>query len=255
MRREDGWSDRPMWDDPYTRPRSYRVSFGAGANDPYTQPRRKAGVLKFSATELNQLFHATIILTLAFGIHFASTSNWGLIQYTILMAFPAVASGFVLHEMGHKYFAQRYGAWSEFRAYYMGLMFALMLSPMIIFAAPGAVMISGRLRKKEIGILSLAGPMVNLGIVLVCIPAYVFLTAGHFGTIIGMDVDPDTSAMGLLAGSIFYMVWINILLAAFNLLPVPPLDGSKVIRWNVGVYLAAFIIVAAVADALLGVGA
>jgi len=255
MRRKDGWSDRPLRDDPYTRPRDYRVSFGAGAYDPYTRPRRRAGVLKFSRTELNQLLHATIILTLAFGIHFASTSDWGLLQYTILMAFPAVASGFVLHEMGHKYFAQKYGAWSEFRAYYMGLMFALMLSPYLIFAAPGAVMISGHLRKKEIGILSLAGPMVNLGIVLVCIPAYIFVTAGQFGTIIGMDANPDTNAIGLFASTIFYMVWINVLLAAFNLLPVPPLDGSKVIRWNVGIYLAAFIIVAALADALLGVGA
>ncbi len=253
MRRDDGWSDRPLWDDPYTRPRSYRVSFDSGG-DPYTRPRRKAGILKFSATELNQLFHATAILTLAFGINFAA-GNWDLLPYTIVLIFPAVASGFILHEMGHKYFAQRYGAWSEFRAYYMGLLFALMLSPMIIFAAPGAVMISGYLRKKEIGILSLAGPMVNLSIVLACIPAYILITAGRFGSIAGMDPDPDMSGFGLLAGAIFYMVWINILLAGFNLIPVPPLDGSKVLRWNAGVYLAAFILVYVVADALLSIGA
>ena len=243
-----------MWDDPYTRPRSYSIRFGAG-NDPYTQPRRKAGVLEFSRTEIKQLFHATVILTLAFGIHFASSSDWGLLQYTILMGFPAVASGFVLHEMGHKYFAQKYGAWSEFRAYYMGLMFALMLSPYIIFAAPGAVMISGRLRKREIGTLSLAGPMVNLAIVLVSIPFYIYVTAGHFGSIVGMDMDPNTSAVGLFASAVFYMVWINVLLAAFNMLPVPPLDGSKIFRWNVGVYAVAFVIVFAVAFSLLGVGA
>jgi len=253
MKRDNGWSDRPLWDDPYTRPRSYNVRFGVG-NDPYTRPRRKAGVLKFSRTEINQLFHATIILTLAFGIHFASSSEWGLLPYTILMAFPAVASGFVLHEMGHKYFAQKYGAWSEFRAYYMGLMFALMLSPYVIFAAPGAVMISGHLRKKEIGILSLAGPMVNLAIVLVSIPAYVLVTAGNFGSIVGMDVDPNTSAVGLFASAVFYMVWINILLAAFNLLPVRPLDGSKIIKWSVPVYAATFVVVFIVVDALLGIG-
>jgi len=250
MRRRDGWSDRPMWNDPYTRPRSYSVQFG---NDPYTRPRRRAGVLKFSRTEINQLFHATIILTLAFGIHFASGSEWGLLPYTLLLAFPAVASGFVLHEMGHKYFAQKYGAWSEFRAYYMGLMFALMLSPYVIFAAPGAVMISGQLRKNEIGKLSLAGPMVNLTIVLACIPAYVFVTANNFGSIIGMDVDPNTSAMGIFAGMIFYMVWINVLLAGFNLLPIPPLDGSKVLRWSVPVYAAAFVIVFLVGDTLHGI--
>lgn len=34
---------------------------------------------------------------------------------------------------------------------------------------------------------------------------------------------------GLLAAFFFYLMWYNIVLAVFNLIPIPPLDGSKVL--------------------------
>ena len=34
---------------------------------------------------------------------------------------------------------------------------------------------------------------------------------------------------GILAPLLFYMAQVNIMLAAFNLIPIPPLDGSKIL--------------------------
>jgi Zn-dependent protease len=37
------------------------------------------------------------------------------------------------------------------------------------------------------------------------------------------------SPSGILAPLLFYMAQVNIMLAAFNLIPIPPLDGSKIL--------------------------
>ncbi len=255
----DGWSDRPMWNDPSAAPRTYTFRVRASGPFAFQSSRYRPGPtgMRFSRTEVTQLFHSVVVLTLAFGIVFArevrGSIDAAILPYTVALALPAVLSGFVLHEMGHKFMAQRYGAWSEYRAWYMGLLIALALSPWVLLAAPGAVMISGALRRSENGKISLAGPMTNFVIVLACTPAYMFLTVAHFGSIVGMDPDPDLGASGLAAGAVFYLVWVNVLLAAFNLLPIPPFDGSKVARWNPGIWFLAFFAVFVTGNALAGV--
>ncbi len=61
---------------------------------------------------------------------------------------------------------------------------------------------------------SLAGPMSNL--------VLAFLGTFLFHTFVGIN--------SLLSIALIYFVLINILLMMFNLLPVPPLDGHKIIR-------------------------
>ena len=63
--------------------------------------------------------------------------------------------------------------------------------------------------------VALAGPGSNLAIAL------------FFGLILRFF--PDVSAIPGLPLMFSYIVYINILLAVFNLLPVPPLDGSKLL--------------------------
>lgn len=58
--------------------------------------------------------------------------------------------------------------------------------------------------------VALAGPLTN--ILLALLAAAVFRIGG-------LDVD---TTMGVLMG---YVIWINLMLAVFNLIPVPPLDG------------------------------
>jgi Zn-dependent protease len=41
----------------------------------------------------------------------------------------------------------------------------------------------------------------------------------------------------LLSESLNIMAYLSLILAVFNLLPIPPLDGSKVVRWNIPIYL------------------
>ncbi len=134
-----------------------------------------------------------------------------------------IVIGFVLHELGHKLTAMKFGCIAVYRAWLEGLVLALALalfSP-FIFAAPGAVYIyKPGLTIKEDGIISLAGPMTNI------LLAFLFLFL-FLGT-----------PLQVLA------VWgfkVNFFLAAFNMLPIPPLDGSKVFRWNIPIWAAVFL--------------
>jgi len=192
----------------------YEVSYS------YIPPRRG---LSFSRKEVHDLTIAVGGLTLAFAIAYSGViynQNISLFLYSLLVSFLAVFSGFVFHEMGHKFVAQKYGCWAEFRAFPRGIGMALLFSLMgFVFAAPGAVMISGRIDREQNAKISMAGPAVNLAIGFLLIPVILLI-----------DYAPVLVAAYSVAS-------INFLLAAFNLLPVPPLDGSKIWRWNIPVYL------------------
>jgi len=108
----------------------------------------------------------------------------------------------------------------------MGLIMALIISIVsggaIIFAAPGAVMISNRymtrlgfrfvhLTREDMGKIAVMGPVINI------------LLAFVFKAFQILSPESTILQMGIV---------INIFLATFNLLPFPPLDGSKVFNWS-----------------------
>ncbi|MFQ6136045.1 MAG: site-2 protease family protein [Candidatus Hydrothermarchaeales archaeon] len=129
----------------------------------------------------------------------------------------SIGVSFIAHELAHKYIAQRYGCWAEFRMWETGLTLAFLMAITLkfVFAAPGAVYISSGflgISKKENGLISVAGPTTNL------ILALLFL--------------PLVNLSGFLGTLGYFGFFVNAWLAFFNLIPFPPLDGSKVMAWS-----------------------
>src|SRR6266540_1747740 len=126
--------------------------------------------MRFSGSELTQIIVAVAALTLAFtiaqiggvyaiGFTGRSLELLGLIA---LASFVAVITAFLLHELAHKALAQRYGCHAEFRAFPMGLLLGILTAAFgFLFAAPGAVMISGSVSPRQNARISAAGPGTN----------------------------------------------------------------------------------------------
>lgn len=195
------------------------------------------GRSRFSRRELGDIAISMIVLAVAFTIlyrdssfmdyldlMYGDTARWGILLAVCLVF---VVFSFLLHEFGHKFVAQRYGMWSEYRMYPMGLVLTLVTSIIgFLFAAPGAVYIDGPMDRQRNGKISMAGPAVN--IVLAAVGIIGCLAFNHTAMVFVM----------LMLAS------LNAFLAVFNLLPVPPLDGSKVFTWNKVIWIAAIAVAA-----------
>ncbi len=222
-----------MWrESPRGRQATYRVEyspFSAGWGEPLQVNRRPGGML-FSDYEKKQIAESVALLTIALALALTGGLNRALehpmvLGVKLLMSFAAVMTGFLLHELAHKWMAQQYGCWAEYRGNKNGLYFALAMSAFgFLLAAPGAVMVSGRITDRQNGIIAAVGPLTNIAIAIVALPIYIF-TAG---------LDWPISLLGELAR---FIIVINLILGGFNMIPVQPLDGSKVIMWSKPAYL------------------
>ncbi|KXA99561.1 hypothetical protein AKJ47_00035 [candidate division MSBL1 archaeon SCGC-AAA261G05] len=187
-------------------------------------------MLRFTRSELSHIAISILVLTIAVS---GIGPNWpGLTaigRNIAAVSLPLVA-GFFAHEISHKYTAIRYGYWSVYRMWPLGLLIALIFgiisSGRVLFAAPGAVMIlTPHITRKENGLISLAGPLANI------VVAIAFYPLTYVGGLVG------------LMGS--FGVFVNLWLAFFNLLPIGPLDGSKLIQWNPMVWIGLEVVLAA----------
>ncbi|MCP1715622.1 Zn-dependent protease [Methanocalculus alkaliphilus] len=186
---------------------------------------------RISIRERKELGIAWFALAIAFSIALVGGISGGRVDLgtaalLILLSMLTVGVGFVLHELAHKFTAIHYGHWAEFRKDNQMLLVAVALAALVgvVFAAPGATMIYGPgLSKKENGIISAAGPITNL---LLAIPFGIIALAS-----ITFGLSPFLALLGAVG------VKINGMLAAFNMLPVGPLDGKKVLAWNKGIFL------------------
>jgi len=146
---------------------------------------------QFSPGEFGSIIIAWIVLS--FGITYASfvglfNGSGGSLDF-VVAGFVATATGFIIHEMGHKFVAIRRGYVAHFRLWTWGLVLTLFTAVAtggsFLFGAPGAVYIapaaavgygygyswSYRATDEEYEnmIISAAGPGINL---LVCSPRF-----------------------------------------------------------------------------------
>lgn len=192
-----------------------------------TKKKKKTiSLLTFSPIEKRDLLVSWISLSIAFAFVISPVFMKATeLIYALPIALVAVGTGFVFHELAHREMAKSFGFVSEFRAWYPGLAIAIGLAIItagqFMFAAPGATYFYGEnVSRKQNGLISIAGPITNilLGVAMMILVAF---TSNQFYQII----------LGQAA-------MINFWFALFNMIPIYPLDGSKVITWNAGYWFA-----------------
>ena len=171
----------------------------------------------FSDLEIKELLKAWGAISVAFAIASGGVSSLFDPQ-TLSLSALTVGLGFLVHEIGHKFVAQKFGFPAEFRAFDTMLVLAILLSfTGFVFAMPGAVFIAGLPTTEENGKISAAGPGASL------LLALSFLALSFFFNPLPIFTHGFA---------------INSWWALFNLLPFGNFDGPKIWRWNKIIYFA-----------------
>lgn len=137
--------------------------------------------------------------------------SWEDFKFAVYVTGPAI----VLHELMHKFVALLVGLKEAvFHAWYFGLFIGIFLkvihSPFILFA-PGYVSMSDS-SPLIMALTAFAGPAMNLVLYLVAL----------------LILHRKKSLTRMQAMFLYLTKQINLFLFIFNMLPIPPLDGSKV---------------------------
>jgi Zn-dependent protease len=159
-----------------------------------------------------------------------------------LLFVPVLLFSVIAHEYAHGYAALKQGddtalslgrlTWNPikhidpFMTVLLPLMLAIAHAPILGGAKP--VPVDPRkyreLKKGDI-IVSLAGVFTNLLVAIACV-----IGIAVFG-LLGRFVPALDRTMGILQAMMIFGVQLNLILIAFNLIPIPPLDGSHVFKY------------------------
>ena len=162
---------------------------------------------------------------------------------SFLLFAPVLLFSMVAHEYAHGWVAYRNG---DPTAYQLGRLtwnparhidpFMTVLLPLFLFMAHSPVIIGGakpvpvnprnyRHYKRADIMVSLAGVTTNV--------ILAFISAALIPAVFGLAaiIPSARDALSLLQRMLVYGIQFNVLLAAFNLIPIPPLDGSHVFKY------------------------
>ena len=169
-----------------------------------------------------------------------------LIQKIAVMAMPLVFA-IVFHEVAHGWVAHRLGDPTAKDLGRLTLnpiphidLIGTIIMPLMLFVLTDGRMLFGYAKpvpinpnnfkdpKKGMALSSLAGPGVNIVMAVICS----FLLRGVLANLEGKLPEPLWSwfatPVTLMLG---YGIIINVVLAVLNMIPIPPLDGSRVVYW------------------------
>jgi Zn-dependent protease len=164
-----------------------------------------------------------------------------LAQYLLLIA-PVLLFSIIAHEYAHGYAALKQGdttayklgrlTWNPIKHIdpWMSIILPLMLLlahfPVLAGAKPVPINPSNyrNYRRGDI-IVSLAGVATNIALAIACTIA-VAITG-----LIGHAIPAVSGICSILQAMVWVGIGLNLILAMFNLLPVPPLDGSHVVKY------------------------
>lgn len=179
--------------------------------------------LDFTWEQDGELVLAAGLLTTIFAIAYS---------WPIYFAFLAGASGLILHEMGHKIVGRYFCINNtEFVIKPLGIIIGFVSAILfhMVLASPGGVTIGNNASKHDIVMEALGGPCTNLLIFAITFPL-------SFAVPIIVTVAPGVTANVFLTIAI-----INLYYGTFNLAPIPPLDGWRVVTRNQTLWALVFV--------------
>jgi Zn-dependent protease len=163
-----------------------------------------------------------------------------------LFIIPILLFSVVIHEMAHGWMALKFGDPTARDAGRLTLnpiphidLFGSILVPLFSILAAGRVFIAWakpvpvnpwnyRNFRRDDMIVSLVGPVSNLCLALACSAVVILL--GKIGPALPIQNVPILAKFWEFLLKMFYGgVYLNVVLAVFNLIPIPPLDGSHVL--------------------------
>ncbi len=151
-----------------------------------------------------------------------STAN--LAFFSVATAAVTVFTGFLIHELAHRQVARYYGGTARFRKWDIGIFMVLLTSLVgLLFGATGAVYFSGVYDRKQVGIISIFGPLTNMFSGILLIVGALLASGSYF-----------------ISGMLMFAGQLNLWFCLFNLIPVWQLDGAKVFAWSREVFVVIF---------------
>lgn len=154
----------------------------------------------------------------------------------VLIPIVAATIAVVPHEIAHRQTARNYGCGSRFILSFKGFITTLLINLLsglagfrvLVFVSgfTGIFCRFGLMSKDVEGKIAFAGPVTNLAIAILSLLLLFILPIKNI-------------YVAYLLSELFAF---NSYVAFFNLIPIPPLDGQKVMRWNIGIWGIALVL-------------